>query len=63
MTRVRLWPGNNIGYFGPYESIIRGYHQRGHGGSCGAGKATLGIEANGAIKGVPFAAERRVDGG
>ncbi len=50
---MRLWPGNNIGYFGPYESIIRGYHRRGHGGSCGAGRATLGIEANGAIKGCP----------
>ena len=23
---VRLWPGNNIGYFGPYESILRGHH-------------------------------------
>jgi radical SAM protein with 4Fe4S-binding SPASM domain len=50
---VRLWPGNNIGYFGPYESVRRGYHYRGHGGSCGAGRATLGIEANGAIKGCP----------
>ena len=51
--KVRMWRGNNIGYFGPYESVIRGYHQRGHGGSCGAGRATLGIEANGAIKGCP----------
>jgi radical SAM protein with 4Fe4S-binding SPASM domain len=51
--KVRMWPGNNIGYFGPYESTIRGYHARGHGGSCGAGRATLGIEANGAIKGCP----------
>jgi radical SAM protein with 4Fe4S-binding SPASM domain len=50
---VRMWPGNNIGYFGPYESTIRGYHVRGHGGSCGAGRASLGIEANGAIKGCP----------
>ena len=50
---VRLWPGNNIGYFGPYESVLRGFHARGHGGSCGAGRSTLGIEANGAIKGCP----------
>jgi radical SAM protein with 4Fe4S-binding SPASM domain len=49
---VRMWPGNNIGYFGPYETLLRG-HGRGHGGSCGAGRATLGIEANGAIKGCP----------
>jgi radical SAM protein with 4Fe4S-binding SPASM domain len=51
--RLRIWPGNNIGYFGPYESTLRGYHYSGHGGSCGAGRATLGIEANGAIKGCP----------
>lgn len=50
---VRMLPGNNIGYFGPYESTLRGYHPSGHAGSCGAGRATLGIEANGAIKGCP----------
>jgi len=50
---VKMWPGNNIGYFGPFESQLRGYHYRGHGGSCGAGRATLGIEANGAVKGCP----------
>ncbi len=50
---VRLWPGNNIGYFGPYESVLRGTMPRGHMASCGAGRATLGIEADGAIKGCP----------
>ena len=50
---VALWPGNNIGYFGPYESILRAGLQRGHMASCGAGCTTLGIEANGAIKGCP----------
>ena len=50
---VRLWPGNNVGYFGPYESVLRGTHPRGHGSSCGAGCVTLGIEADGAIKGCP----------
>jgi radical SAM protein with 4Fe4S-binding SPASM domain len=60
---VRLWPGNNIGYFGPYESVLRGYHYRGHGGSCGAGIATLGIEANGAIKGCPSLPTDRWTGG
>jgi len=60
---VRLWPGNNIGYFGPYESILRGYHYRGHGGSCGAGIATLGIEADGAIKGCPSLPTARWTGG
>ncbi len=24
--RVVLWPGNNIGYFGPYESVLRAAH-------------------------------------
>lgn len=50
---VRMWPGNNIGYFGPYESELRGTMPRGHMASCGAGRTTLGIEANGAIKGCP----------
>jgi len=50
---VRLWPGNNIGYFGPYESTLRGSMPKGHLSSCGAGRATLGIEADGTIKGCP----------
>jgi radical SAM protein with 4Fe4S-binding SPASM domain len=50
---ILLWPGNNIGYFGPYESVLRGTMPRGHMASCGAGRLTLGIEANGAIKGCP----------
>jgi radical SAM protein with 4Fe4S-binding SPASM domain len=52
-ANVRFWPGNNIGYFGPYESIFRGGLPRGHLSSCGAGCSTLGIEADGAIKGCP----------
>ncbi|HEY8927431.1 MAG TPA: radical SAM protein [Polyangia bacterium] len=50
---VRLWPGNNLGYFGPFESVLRGTMPRGHMSSCGAGRSTLGIEADGAIKGCP----------
>jgi radical SAM protein with 4Fe4S-binding SPASM domain len=50
---ISLWPGNNVGYFGPYESALRGHLPRGHMGSCGAGCTTLGIEADGAIKGCP----------
>ncbi|HYP88039.1 MAG TPA: radical SAM protein [Polyangiaceae bacterium] len=50
---VRIWPGNNIGYFGPYESALKGTLPRGHMASCGAGRSTLGIEADGAIKGCP----------
>ena len=51
---VRIQAGNNIGYYGPYERLLRG------GGDewtfwqgCGAGLNTLGIEADGAIKGCP----------
>lgn len=50
---VRLWPGNNIGYFGPYEQQLRGGLPRGHMSSCGAGRSTMGIEADGSIKGCP----------
>lgn len=50
---VRIWPGNNIGYFGPHEFELRGTWPGGHRGSCGAGRRTLGIEANGDIKGCP----------
>jgi radical SAM protein with 4Fe4S-binding SPASM domain len=48
-----LWPGNNIGYFGPYEALLRGTMPRGHATGCGAGRTTLGIEADGTIKGCP----------
>lgn len=50
---VRIWAGNNVGYFGPFETMLRGGLPRGHMSSCGAGRATLGIEANGDIKGCP----------
>jgi radical SAM protein with 4Fe4S-binding SPASM domain len=50
---VRLFPGNNIGYFGPHEPVLRGSFPGGHMSSCGAGRSTLGIEANGDIKGCP----------
>lgn len=50
---VPLWAGNNIGYYGPYEGQLRSYLPGGHRGSCGAGRNTLGIEANGDVKGCP----------
>ncbi len=40
---------NNLGYFGPHEGELR----RGHFQGCNAGRYTLGIEADGAIKGCP----------
>jgi len=51
--KVRMFPGNNIGYFGPHEAKLRKHFPKGHGSSCGAGRFTLGIEADGTIKGCP----------
>lgn len=49
-----LQPGNNVGYFGPYESVWRGGgDDRVHWSSCNAGENTMGIEADGTIKGCP----------
>ena len=51
---VKVQPGNNIGYYGPYERLIRGegdawkFWQ-----GCTAGLSALGIEADGSIKGCP----------
>ena len=51
---VRLWPGNNVGYFGPHEHVLKADVSRdAHGMGCTAGKHVLGIEADGAIKGCP----------
>jgi len=51
--RVLLWPGNNIGYFGPVESKLKGTLAQGHMATCGMGRSGLGIEADGTIKGCP----------
>jgi Y-X(10)_GDL-associated radical SAM protein len=49
-----MQPGNNIGYFGPYESLWRGSGEdQVHWTSCNAGQNTMGIEADGTIKGCP----------
>lgn len=51
---VRLRPGNNLGYFGPYEALLRGAGDADqHWAGCQAGVQVLGIEADGAIKGCP----------
>lgn len=52
----QIWvhAGNNIGYYGPYERFLRGRDDEyGFWQGCGAGLNTLGIEADGAIKGCP----------
>jgi radical SAM protein with 4Fe4S-binding SPASM domain len=50
---VVMWPGNNVGHFGPFEGVIRGHFKATYRGSCGAGRLSLGIESNGDIKGCP----------
>jgi radical SAM protein with 4Fe4S-binding SPASM domain len=47
-------PGNNIGFFGPYEEMWRGFGAPGvHYVGCNAGITGFGIEADGTIKGCP----------
>lgn len=50
---VTVWRGNTLGYFGPYEFELQSFMPNGHGASCGAGRSTIGIEADGTIKGCP----------
>ena len=53
---LQLQPGNNIGYYGPQERMLRGRGKTDEWTfwqGCSAGLATLGIEADGAIKGCP----------
>jgi len=61
---VELFPGNNIGYFGPYESILRyGGAEGAYWQGCSAGKWSIGIEANGTIKGCPSLPTNAYSGG
>ena len=61
---VRLFPGNNVGYFGPYESMLRYGGQLGsHWSGCGAGKSCIGIESDGKIKGCPSLPSDQYTGG
>ena len=59
-----IQPGNNIGYYGPYESVWRGSgDDRVYWTSCNAGQNTLGIEADGTIKGCPSLSTSKYAGG
>ena len=62
---VRIWPGNNIGYFGPHEMTLRGRAEATdrHWAGCTAGIHTLGIESDGAIKGCPSLPTTKYVGG
>jgi radical SAM protein with 4Fe4S-binding SPASM domain len=52
---MTVMPGNNLGYFGPEETILRSVEEGGHDyfRGCGAGKFVMGIESDGAVKGCP----------
>ena len=53
--QILIFPGNNLGYFGPEEAVMRS-PARGmadHWQGCQAGRTSMGIEADGAVKGCP----------
>jgi len=52
---ITVMPGNNLGYFGPEEALLRSLREGGrdHWRGCQAGKLVLGIESDGAVKGCP----------
>jgi nif11-class peptide radical SAM maturase 3 len=61
---VQIQPGNNIGYYGPYERLLRGNGDAwGFWQGCFAGLSTLGIEADGTIKGCPSLPTSAYSGG
>lgn len=60
---MKFLPGNNVGYFGPYEHRFRGRLRCASDGSCSAGRSVIGIEANGDIKGCPSLPTRGWVGG
>lgn len=52
---IMLTPSNTLGYFGPEETLFRSQEKNGtdHFQGCVAGRFTLGIEADGGVKGCP----------
>ncbi len=53
---VQIQAGNNIGYYGPYERVLRQFTGQGEYSfwmGCQAGLQVLGLEADGAIKACP----------
>lgn len=53
--KILLLPGNNLGYFGPEEALLRSQtrEDEDHWQGCQAGRFVLGIESDGAVKGCP----------
>jgi radical SAM protein with 4Fe4S-binding SPASM domain len=55
---LQLIPGNNIGFFGPYETLWKRHY-----GGCVAGENVMGLEADGSIKGCPSLPTERYGAG
>ena len=50
---ITVHAGNNVGYYGPYERLLRSPGTAAFWTGCQAGVTTLGIEADGTLKGCP----------
>ena len=52
---ILIMPGNNLGYFGPEESLLRSQKisEKDHWMGCQAGRFVMGIESDGGVKGCP----------
>ncbi len=62
---ILIMPGNNMGYFGPEEALLRSTAPEGHDHfrSCLAGRYLMGIESDGAVKGCPSLQTKHYVGG
>lgn len=62
---ILVMPGNNMGYFGPEEALLRSTAPGGHDHfrSCLAGRYLMGIESDGAVKGCPSLQTKHYVGG
>jgi radical SAM protein with 4Fe4S-binding SPASM domain len=62
---ILVMPGNNLGYFGPEEGLLRSPEEGGqdHWQGCQAGRYVMGIESNGAVKGCPSLQTQHYVGG
>lgn len=61
-----MLPGNNLGYFGPEETLLRSPRpdrEKDHWQGCQAGRFVMGIESDGAVKGCPSLQTRHYVGG
>ncbi|AKI02186.1 radical SAM additional 4Fe4S-binding SPASM domain [Hoeflea sp. IMCC20628] len=64
LNDFRLLPGNSIGYFGKYEAHWRSITRTAEAWQgCTAGTTTLGLEADGTIKGCPSLSKDSYSGG